>query len=263
MDFQLKGRVAIVTGASQGIGKAIAQALANEGVSLMICSRNSENLLKTAEEIRESSSSKVMSLPCDVAKPTDIKELVKQTIDTFGHIDILVNNYGGPPAGKFESVSLETWQASVDLILMSVINICREVIPYMQTRKWGRIINVTSTSIKQPIGDLFISNTIRPAVIGLAKSLANDFAKDNILVNNVCPGYTLTQRLRDVVAIRAKKAQVTSEEIIAQMEKEVPLNRLAKPEEIANYVVFLASECASYITGTTLAIDGGLVKYLM
>lgn len=263
MDLGLKGRLAIVTGASQGIGRAIAQGLTKEGASLVICARNTETLEKTASQIREEYKTDVLAMTADVTKPEDIARLVNQAIASFGRIDILVNNSGGPHATKFQSTPLEAWQAGIDLILMSVVNACRAVIPHMQARKWGRIINITSISVKQPINDLILSNSLRAGVIGLAKSLANELGKDNILVNNVCPGYTLTDRLQELVNIRAKNSNVPQEQIIKQWETDVPLGRLAKPEEIADYTVFLASERASYINGTTVTVDGGLVKGIM
>lgn len=263
MDLGLKGRVAIVTGASQGMGKAIAQGLAREGASLAICARNTETLEKTAEEIRQETKANIIALTADVTKASDIERLVNQAVSSFGRIDILVNNSGGPHATKFQSTSIESWQAGIDLILMSVVNACRAVIPHMQKEKWGRIINITSISVKQPINDLILSNSLRAGVVGLAKSLANELGKDNILVNNVCPGYTLTERLKELVDIRAKNAQLSHEQITKQWEMDVPIGRLAKPEEIADYVVFLASERASYINGTTVAVDGGLVKSIM
>ncbi|KAF0241993.1 MAG: 3-oxoacyl-acyl-carrier protein reductase [bacterium] len=263
MDLGLKDRVAIVTGASQGIGRAIACGLAAEGASLVICARNTEVLEKTASQIKEKYGVNVVALTADVTKLQDIERLVNQAIATFCRIDILVNNSGGPHATKFQSTPPEAWQPGIDLILMSVVHACRSVIPHMQARKWGRIINITSISVKQPINDLILSNTLRAGVIGLAKSLANELGKDNILVNNICPGYTLTDRLQELINIRAKAAQITQEQIVKQWENDVPIGRLAKPEEIADYAVFLASERASYINGTTVAVDGGLVKGIM
>lgn len=263
MDLGLKDRVAIVTGASQGIGKAIAEGLAAEGTSLVICARNIETLEKTTKYLRETYKTQVIGLTADVTKAEDIDRLVKQAIGSFGHIDILVNNSGGPHATKFQSTPIEAWQHGIDLILMSVVNACRAVIPHMQTRQWGRIINITSISVKQPINDLILSNSLRAGVVGLAKSLANELGKDNILVNNVCPGYTLTERLQELVNIRAKNNNIAQEQVVKQWETDVPIGRLAQPSEIADYVVFLASERASYINGTTVAVDGGLVKSIM
>lgn len=263
MDLGLKGRLAIVTGASQGIGKAIAQGLAAEGASLVICARNTEPLEKTASQIKEQYKVDVQALTADVTKSSDIERLVNQAIASFGRIDILVNNSGGPHATKFQSTPVEAWQPGIDLLLMSVVHACRAVIPHMQARKWGRIINITSISVKQPINDLILSNTLRAGVVGLAKSLANELGKDNILVNNICPGYTLTERLQELVNIRANSANVAKEQIVKQWETDIPIGRLAKPEEIADYAVFLASERASYISGTTVAVDGGLVKGIM
>jgi 3-oxoacyl-[acyl-carrier protein] reductase len=263
MDLGLKDRVAIVTGASQGIGKAIAEGLAAEGASLVICARNTETLDKTTSYLRKTYKTQVIGLTADVTKTEDIDRLVKQAMGSFGRIDILVNNSGGPHATKFQSTPIEAWQHGIDLILMSVVNACRAVIPHMQARHWGRIINITSISVKQPINDLILSNSLRAGVVGLAKSLANELGKDNILVNNVCPGYTLTERLQELVNIRAKNNNIPQEQVVKQWETDVPIGRLAQPSEIADYVVFLASERASYINGTTVAVDGGLVKSIM
>jgi len=263
MDLGLKDRVAIVTGASQGIGKAIAEGLAQEGTSLVICARNTGVLEATASQIKEKYGVNVVALVADVTKAEDIKKLASQAIATFGRIDILVNNSGGPHATKFQSTPPEAWQPGIDLLLMSVVHACHAVIPHMQAQKWGRIINITSIAVKQPINDLILSNTLRAGVIGLAKSLANELGKDNILVNNICPGYTLTERLQELVNIRAQTAQLPQQQIVKQWENDIPIGRLAKPEEIANYAVFLASERASYISGTTVAVDGGLIKGLM
>ncbi|MBI4850493.1 MAG: SDR family oxidoreductase [Acidobacteria bacterium] len=263
MDLGLKGRLAIVTGASQGIGKAIACGLAAEGASLVISARNTETLEKTASQLKEQYKTEVLALTADVTKASDIERLVNQAVASFGRIDILVNNSGGPPSTKFQTTPLEAWQPSIDLILMSVVNACRQVIPHMQARKWGRIINITSIAVKQPMNDLILSNTLRAGVIALAKSLANELGKDNILVNNICPGFTITERLQELISIRSKASDISKEQLIKQWETDIPVGRLAKAEEIADYAVFLASERASYINGTTLAVDGGFVKGIM
>ena len=259
MDLGLKGRVAIVTGGSQGIGKAVATSLAAEGASLVLGARNEAILQTLASEIRTTYRVPVLAQPTDITKPTDIDSLVAQAIATYGRIDILINNGGGPPATRFDNTAIEVWQQAFELILMSVVHCCRAVIPHMQTQRWGRIINIASISVKQPIDSLILSNSIRAGVIGLAKSLANELGRDNILVNNVCPGYTLTDRLQELIDVRATNG-ITPAQVVAMWQQEIPLGRLGKPEEIADYVVFLASERASYLTGTTVAVDGGRIR---
>lgn len=259
MELGLKGRVAIVTGGSQGIGKAIAISLAAEGASLVLGARNEATLQALASEIQATYHVPVLVQSTDITKSTDIDNLVTKAIATYGHIDILVNNGGGPPATRFDNTDSDAWAQAFELILMSMVHSCHAVIPYMREQRWGRIINIVSTSVKQPIDSLILSNSIRSGVIGLAKSLANELGRDNILVNNVCPGYTLTDRLQELINVRATN-NITAAEVVEMWQQEIPLGRLGRPEEIADYVVFLASERASYITGTTVAVDGGRIK---
>ncbi|MEW6730511.1 MAG: SDR family oxidoreductase [Acidobacteriota bacterium] len=263
MELGLKDRVAVVAGSSQGIGKAIAEGLAAEGAMLAMCARNAAQLEQTAAQIRAQTGVKVLAVAADVTKVADIEQLVSQTLDSYGRIDILVNNAGGPPATNFENTPQEAWQQAIDLNLMTTINCCRAVVPHMRTQQWGRIINITSISVKQPVENLILSNTARAAVIGFAKSLANELGKYNILVNNICPGYTLTDRLQELVEVRAKAANIQQAEVFKRWEQDVPVGRLGRPEEVAAYAVFLASERASYINGTTVTVDGGLVKGLL
>lgn len=258
MDLGLKGRVAIVTGGSQGIGKAVANGLAAEGTTLVLGARNGAVLQALAEEIKAKYEVPVLAQSTDITKPGDIENLVAQAIETYGRIDILINNGGGPPATRFDNTTIEAWHQAFELILMSVVHSCRTVIPHMQAQRWGRIVNITSISVKQPIDSMILSNSIRAGVIGLAKSLANELGRDNILVNNVCPGHTLTDRLQELIDVRSGSG-ITAEQVVS-MWQEIPVARLGKPEEIADYIVFLASERASYITGTTLAVDGGRLK---
>ena len=263
MDLGLRDRVALVTAASQGLGKAIALGLAEEGAKVAICSRSSNRVKAAADEIRTKTGAEVQAFLADVRKPASIKSLVKKTVEKCGRIDILVTNAGGPPLATFPDLTDKRWLEGVNLTLMSVVRLIREVIPYMQEQKWGRIINMTSLTVKQPIDDLILSSALRPGVVGLAKVLANQLAKDGILVNNICPGYILTKRQDEIIAARAQKRGISVEDYLAESTKPIPLGRMGEPAEVANLVVFLASERASYITGATIQVDGGLVKGLL
>ncbi len=260
MDLGLKGKSALVTASSKGIGKAIAESLAAEGCQVAICSRNKEDLITTAKEIKEKYNSEPIWCVCDLHKTKDIEKTVEVVKKQFEKIDILVNNCGGPAPGYFRDLEDEDWASAFEQVLMSVVRFSTLVVPDMIIREWGRIINITSVSVKQPIDNLMLSNSFRSGVIGLAKSLSNEVAKFNITVNNIAPGYTLTNRLYDLAVHRAKASGVSHEEIISEMAKAVPMNRLGRPEEIAAAVSFLASQHAGYITGNTLVVDGGWVK---
>jgi len=263
MELGLKGRVAIVTGSSRGIGKAIAHGLAKEDAKVVICARNEDELKETAEELKSSNENEVLSVRVDLRNKEDIKTLVKKTVKKFGGVDILVNNTGGPPLSLFTETSEEDWRDAADLLLMSVVTACKEVIPHMKARKWGRIINMTSFAAKQPAERLVLSNAVRAGVLGLTKTLSNELAEYGILVNAVCPGWTLTRRVEDLASSTAAKTGKTYEAVIGEWAGNIPLKRLAQPEEIANLVVFLASEQASYITGAVIQVDGGFIKSLL
>jgi 3-oxoacyl-[acyl-carrier protein] reductase len=253
MDLGIKNQVAMIGGASQGIGKAIAIALAKEGAKVSICARNENILKETAKAIQKVSGVEVLAVVADLTKISDIKKFAKETLSKFGTIDILVNNAGGPPVKYAEELTEEEWINGFRLNLLSTISLSKEVIPTMKSKRWGRIINLTSITAKQPLDKFTISNTTRAGVIGFAKSLSNEVAPYNILVNNVCPGFTRTKRLEETHG-------KNWEEFASSIEKNIPLGRLASPEEIGNLVAFLASDKASYITGTTIQIDGGFVK---
>ncbi len=260
MDLGLKDRVAIVAASSQGLGKAVAQGLAREGAKLAICARTESTLRQTAEQIRKETGVEVLARTVDVTAYEQVRRFVGETNDRFGRVDICVTNAGGPPAKPFSDTTVEDWQAGVNLNLMSTLYFMREVLPLMQKRKWGRVITITSASVKQPIDNLVLSNSVRSAVTGLMKSLSNEYGRDNILINNVCPGYTLTSRLDQLSGRLAKAEGVDPKQIQQRWASQVPLGRIGQPEEFANMVVFLASERASYITGVSVAIDGGHVK---
>ncbi|MBS7644575.1 MAG: SDR family oxidoreductase [Candidatus Bathyarchaeia archaeon] len=263
MDLGLKDRVAIVTGSSRGIGKAIAHGLAEEGAKIAICARNEDSLREAAGEIEYSTGSEVLWIKADLSKKEDISNMVNATVRRFGKVDILVNNTGGPPSALFMETSEEDWRRAINSLLMSVVNCCMEVIPYMKRNGWGRIINMTSFAAKQPAEGLILSNALRAGILGLTKTLANELASYGILVNAVCPGWALTGRVRELARSIAEKTGKTSEEVISEWANSIPLRRLAQPEEVADLVVFLSSDRASYITGATMQVDGGFVKSLI
>ena len=263
MDLGLKHKVALVGASSKGLGKAIALGLAEEDAKVTICARDSDTLEETAAEIREKTGAAVLAVPADVSQPEQVSELIAKTIDRFDGIDILVSNAGGPRAGRFADLSPEDYQTALHLNLLSTINLCRGVVPSMKARGGGRIINLTSISVKQPVDGLMLSNMARTGVIGFAKTLASELAPDNILINNVCPGVIFTDRIKQLATVRAEEAGITYEDALANMTQDIPLGRIGDPKEFANLVVFLASDRASYITGTTIQVDGGMAKGLL
>lgn len=262
MDLGIRNRVAIVTGSSQGIGRAIAYGFAKEGANVVICARNEKTLQTTAREIEKSTKTKILPIQADLKDKKSIKFLVEKTIETFGKIDILVNNTGGPPPKIFLETTENEWQETVDLLMKSVINCCFEVIPYMKKQRWGRIINMTSFAAKQPEERLVLSNAVRAGILGLTKTLSNELAEVGILINAVCPGWTLTTRVEELAQTIAVNKKKSYNSVIATWAEQIPLKRLAQPEEIANLVVFLASNQASYITGSVIQVDGGYIKSL-
>jgi 3-oxoacyl-[acyl-carrier protein] reductase len=259
MDLGLKGKVALVAAASKGIGRACAMGLAVEGARVAICSRSEGDLKSAAEEIRAKTGAEVVAVPCDVTRAEDIRELMRRVTGTLGDVEILVANAGGPPRGNFDELTDEQWTRAFELSLLSTVRLVRAALPSMQKRRWGRIITIQSVSVKQPIAGLLLSNAVRPGVAGLMKTLATELGKDNILVNTVCPGRIMTDRFLSGHTQMGK----TVEEYLAATSKEVPLGRIGTPEEFANMVVFLASDRASYVTGVTVQVDGGLVRGLL
>lgn len=263
MDFGLKGRVAIVAAASTGLGFAVAKELAQEGAEVAICARTAANVEKAATAIRKATGREVFWQALNVTDAVAVKKFVDAIDERFGRVDICVTNAGGPPAKKFLEISIDEWRAAVELTLLSTVYFAREVLPRMRKNRWGRLLTITSVSVKQPIDGLLLSNSIRAAVTGLARTLANEFGADGITVNNVCPGYTLTERLNELADKLANDTHAPREKIFERWSAEVPMGRLARPEEFAALVTFLASERASYINGATIAVDGGWVKSLL
>jgi len=260
MDLRLDGRVACVAAASRGLGKAVARGLAAEGARVAICSRGQELLVAAAKEISAQTGAELLPIVADVSDPAQARAFVDSTFSHFGHLDILVTNAGGPPAGRFLDLSLGQWRRAVGLTLLSTVTLCRAAIPHMQSSGGGRIVAITSVSVKQPMENLLLSNAVRLGVIGLMKTLSNELAMDNILVNSVCPGWTLTERVEEILADLAQRQGITGEEALAAIVSDIPLGRMGRPEEIADLVVFLASDRASYVTGAAVAVDGGYVR---
>ena len=263
MDLGLKGRAAIVTGSSRGIGRATAEAFAVERARISMCARTAADVTQAAETIRARTGAQVLALRADLTQAGDIQEIVRRTVEAYGTVDILVNNAGGPPAGTFDDMTDAEWQAAFELTLLSTVRLVRAVIPHMRRAGGGAIINLQSTSVKVPLDNMILSNSIRTGVIGLAKSLSIELAKDNIRVNNVLPGAIMTDRQRQMLALRSKKSGQTVEEVRRLRESRIPLGRFGEPEELADMIVFLASDRAKYVTGVTVQVDGGLARSLM
>lgn len=262
METGLRGRVAVVAASSQGIGRATAECFAAEGCRVAMCARNAQSLAAAAERMQKQFRAEVFSRSLDVTDAAAVHDFVQAVVDRFGSVDICVTNAGGPPAKGFLAASLEEWRKAIDVNFLSTVYFAREVIPHMQRRRWGRIITLTSITTKQPVTDLVLSNAVRAAVVGLVKSLANEFGKDGILVNNVGPGYTATERLKELAHARSQAQGKGEEEIFAAWAGDAALKRVAEPREVADAIVWLASDRASYITGQTILVDGGAYKGL-
>lgn len=259
MDLQLQNKVALVVASSKGLGRAIAAQISREGCHVMLTSRNAEQLEATRQELLAEALGKVECQPCDITKPSDIEALVAATRERLGSIDILINNAGGPPGGGFEQLDDDAWQTAFELNLLSYVRLIRAVLPDLK-RQSGRIINVTSSSIKQPIPGLILSNAFRMGILGLAKSLADELAPYNILVNTVAPGRIATDRTAYLDQLKADKRGISKEQVVQESLGNIPLKRYGDPEEFAKVVCFLASGASSYVTGSTLMVDGGMVK---
>jgi 3-oxoacyl-[acyl-carrier protein] reductase len=263
MDFGLKGKVAIVGGASKGLGRACAEVLAAEGARVAVCSRNKSDLERAATEIRESAGAEVLAFPGDLDRHEVIKELMAATVARFGRLDILVNNSGGPPLGRAATATEEQWATAVQRSLLFFARMSREGLPHMKRQGGGRIINILASTVYQPIPNLALSGVTRMGVVAFAKSLADEVGRDGILVNNVCPGFLRTERMLSNVASRAKELNISMEEGLAQRAAETAVGRVGEPVEMANLVAFLASDKSSYITGTTMLVDGGFVRSML
>ena len=263
MDLGLRERVALVTASSRGLGRAVAEELAREGASLVLCARGIDTLRETAASIRDATGVPVLEVEADLSIPADVQRVIDAALGRFSRVDVLVTNAGGPPAGPFESHGMEAWDAAIRQNLMSVVALMRGVLPGMRDRLWGRIINVTSIAVKQPVDQLILSNSVRAAVTGLARTLANEVAAHGITVNNVMPGYTRTQRVEELATTAAARKGTTVSAEKGVWEAQIPMGRLGEPAEFAALVAFLASERASYITGASIAVDGGWIKSLL
>ena len=263
MDLGLKGKAALVCGASQGLGRAIAEALAAEGAAVAINSRSPDKLAVARDEIAAATGGTVAAAAGDLTDPAAVADVVRAARDALGKIDILVTNTGGPPSGPFESHDADAWRHAIAQNLESVVNMVRAVLPEMKERQWGRIVNVTSISVKQPVAGLILSNAIRAAVTGFAKTIANEAAPFGVTVNNVLPGFTRTERLVNLASAASNQTGGTVESVYDAWKKDVPMGRLGEPEELAALTAFLCSEKAAYITGQSVAVDGGWIKGLL
>jgi 3-oxoacyl-[acyl-carrier protein] reductase len=263
VDLGIRDRVALVAASSKGLGRAIAEELAAEEVNLVMCARGPDALRDTAKSIRDRTGVTVVDVAADVSEQSGLERVVAGALEKFGRVDILVNNSGGPPSGPFESYTPETWEAATRLLLFSVVGFTRALLPGMKERKWGRILNVTSIAVKQPIEGLMLSNSLRAAVTGFARSLANEVASFNVTVNNLMPGYTRTDRMEQLGRAAAERSGIPIKDTFAKWEKEIPMGRLGEPREFAALAAFLASDRASYITGSSIAVDGGWIRSLL
>ena len=263
MDLGLKDKVAIVGGASKGLGRASAQVLAEEGAKVTICSRTSADLEQAAKEIRESTGAEVMTFAADLDELSSITGLIDATVKEFGALDILVNNSGGPPLARSADATEEQWETAVQRSLIFFGRMCRESLPHLKARGSGRIINILASTVYNPIPNLALSGATRMGVVAYAKSLADEVGRDGILVNNVCPGSILSDRMLSNVTSRAKELGISVEDALALRAEDTAVGRVGEPVELANLVAFLASDKSTYITGTTILVDGGLVRSVM
>ena len=254
------GKIALVCAASQGLGKAAARALARDGASVAICSRRPDAIEAAAAELRRDTGADVAAFEADLSRADDPARVVQQTVDRFGGLDVLVTNTGGPRSAPFEALTDRDWYDAVDSLLMSVVRLCRAAVPHMRARGGGRIINITSVAVKQPVEGLMLSNAVRSAIVGLSKTLASELARERILVNCVAPGFTRTERVAELTAATAAREGVTAAAVEQRLVKQIPMGRLGEPGELANVVAFLASEGGDYVTGSTIPVDGGFLR---
>jgi 3-oxoacyl-[acyl-carrier protein] reductase len=263
MDLELKGKVAVVGGASKGLGRACAEVLAEEGARVAVCSRTEAELDKAAQAIRDSTGADVLALAGDLDRHETVQRLIAATVERFGRLDILVNNSGGPPLARALSATEEQWATAVERSLLFFARMSREAVPHMKRQGGGRIINILASTVYQPIPNLALSGATRMGVVAFAKSLADEVGRDGILVNNVCPGSIMSERMLSNVTARAKELGISLEEAIAQRAAETAVGRVGDPRELGYLVAFLASAKSSYITGTTILVDGGLVRSVL
>lgn len=259
MDLGLRDRVAFVAAASRGLGRAVAEALAAEGARIACCAR-SPSIADVADAIARTHDTEALGIVADLTRPADVERAVHAAVARFGRVDILVTNTGGPPPGPFEAHSAETWHAAIAQNLDSVVNLVRAALPGMKERRWGRILNVTSIAVKQPVDGLILSNSIRAAVTGFARTLANEVAPFNVTVNNLMPGYTRTERVEQLAQATAEAKGITPEQALDAWRQQIPMGRLGEPGEFAALAAFLASERASYITAQSIPVDGGWIR---
>ena len=257
MDLGLKGRSAAVAAASRGLGRATALALAREGCAVAVCGRDPKKIRASASLIERETGARVLAVTADVGSRSDCERFIGETVGAFGRLDILVTNTGGPPAGNFEATDASEWDKAYKGLLANVIHLVRASVPHMKAAKWGRILNIASLSVKQPIDNLILSNTFRPAIAGFSKSLSRELGPHGILVNTLCPGYTRTDRLEELAEDRVRRAGITKEEYYKRLAENIPLGRVGEAEEFASVAAFLCSERASYVSGIALAVDGG------
>ncbi|MED4014947.1 SDR family oxidoreductase [Sutcliffiella cohnii] len=259
MELNLEGKSALVIASSQGLGRAIATSFVKEGVNVVLASRNEEKLIETMDELKVLNKGSVTYIKTDITKTEDIKKAVQYTVEQNGTIDILINNAGGPPAGTFEQMDDEQWQNAFELNLLSYIRLIREALPYLKNQG-GKIINIASSSIKEPIQGLILSNTFRTGIVGLSKSLATELAPHNILINTVAPGRIATDRVAHLDSVSAERQGISIEEVEKKAKANIPLGRYGHPDEFAKVVTFLASDANSYMTGSSFLVDGGMIK---
>jgi 3-oxoacyl-[acyl-carrier protein] reductase len=263
MDLELTDKVAIVGGASKGLGRACAEVLAQEGARVALCSRSRDDLEKVAKDIRGATGRDALVFAGDLDRAETIRSLVAATVERFGRIDVLVNNSGGPPLAQAQTATEEQWATAVQRSLLFFARMCREALPHLKKQRAGRIINILASTVYQPIPNLVLSGATRMGVVAFAKSLADEVGRDGVLVNNVCPGSIMSERMLSNVTARATQLGITLDEALAQRAAETAVGRLGEPKELAHLVTFLASGKSSYINGTTILVDGGLVRSVL